>query len=85
MADKLCPDCDQPMLPAGMVKRPNEYDHARGCPARQAETIIRLPPVTGHDQEGSRAMAEGPCGGAGVPREGSRDPQTFHAHERRRP
>ena len=28
----LCPDCDQPMLPAGEVKRPHEYDHARGCP-----------------------------------------------------
>lgn len=27
-----CPGCDQPMLPAGEVKRPNEYDHASGCP-----------------------------------------------------
>lgn len=29
----VCPDCDQPMLPGGQVKRPNEYDHARGCPS----------------------------------------------------
>jgi hypothetical protein len=27
-----CPGCDQPMLPVGMEKKPNEYDHARGCP-----------------------------------------------------
>jgi hypothetical protein len=27
-----CPECDQPMLPAGEAKRPNEYDHASGCP-----------------------------------------------------
>ena len=30
--DKLCPGCDQPMLPKGVKKRPNEYDHAQGCP-----------------------------------------------------
>lgn len=29
---ELCPDCEQPMLPAGVTKRPNEYDHASGCP-----------------------------------------------------
>lgn len=29
-----CTDCGQPMLPPGEVKRPNEYDHARGCPQR---------------------------------------------------
>ena len=28
-----CPDCGQPMLPPGETKRPNEYDHASGCPA----------------------------------------------------
>ena len=28
----LCRSCGQPMLPPGVVKRPNEYDHARGCP-----------------------------------------------------
>jgi predicted amidophosphoribosyltransferase len=28
----VCPECDQPMLPPGEVKRPNEYDHASGCP-----------------------------------------------------
>lgn len=27
-----CPECDQPMLPKGVQKRPNEYDHASGCP-----------------------------------------------------
>ena len=27
-----CPDCGQPMLPPGKAKRPNEYDHASGCP-----------------------------------------------------
>jgi hypothetical protein len=27
-----CLSCDQPMLPPGEVKRPNEYDHASGCP-----------------------------------------------------
>ena len=29
---KLCPDCGQPMLPKGTKKKPNEYDHASGCP-----------------------------------------------------
>ncbi len=28
-----CKDCGQPMLPKGAAKRPNEYDHARGCPS----------------------------------------------------
>jgi hypothetical protein len=27
-----CPDCGQPMLPKGVTKKPNQYDHARGCP-----------------------------------------------------
>ncbi len=27
-----CSECGQPMLPKGAVKRPNEYDHAQGCP-----------------------------------------------------
>ncbi len=27
-----CKECDQPMLPGGMRKRPNYYDHASGCP-----------------------------------------------------
>ena len=35
---KDCPDCGQPMLPAGEVKRPNEYDHASGCPRSAAKT-----------------------------------------------
>ena len=27
-----CKECGQPMLPKGAKKRPNEYDHAQGCP-----------------------------------------------------
>jgi hypothetical protein len=30
MAD--CKECGQPMLPPGVKKLPNEYDHASGCP-----------------------------------------------------
>ena len=33
---ELCPDCDQPMLPDGMVKQPNEFDHASGCPRAES-------------------------------------------------
>lgn len=29
---KLCRYCGQPMRPKGVRKRPNEYDHAQGCP-----------------------------------------------------
>jgi hypothetical protein len=29
---QLCESCGQPMLPPGEMKRPNEYDHAQGCP-----------------------------------------------------
>jgi hypothetical protein len=29
---KVCPICDQPVLPIGFVKQENEYDHASGCP-----------------------------------------------------
>ncbi len=28
----LCEECGQLMLPVGMKKRPNQYDHASGCP-----------------------------------------------------
>ena len=31
-ANKLCRFCDQPMKPKGVKKKPNEYDHAQGCP-----------------------------------------------------
>ena len=31
-APKLCPGCDQPMLPKGVKKKPMQYDHAQGCP-----------------------------------------------------
>src|SRR5208282_3520913 len=27
-----CKGCGQPMLPKGAIKKPNEYDHAQGCP-----------------------------------------------------
>ncbi len=29
---KLCRFCGQPMRPKGIKKRPDEYDHAQGCP-----------------------------------------------------
>lgn len=32
VGERLCPDCGQPMLPPGAIKKPNEYDHASGCP-----------------------------------------------------
>lgn len=40
--EELCPDCDQPMLPAGQVKRRNEYDHASGCPRGPLTTSQRV-------------------------------------------
>lgn len=32
MSYKLCKFCGQPMKPKNVRKRPNEYDHAQGCP-----------------------------------------------------
>jgi hypothetical protein len=32
MSYRLCKECGQPMLPKGREKKPNEFDHARGCP-----------------------------------------------------
>ncbi len=32
----ICKDCGQPMLPPSVVKVPNEYDHAQGCPNEPA-------------------------------------------------
>ena len=29
---KLCRFCGQPMKPKGVKKKPDEYDHAQGCP-----------------------------------------------------
>lgn len=29
---RLCKHCGQPMRPKGVAKKPNEYDHASGCP-----------------------------------------------------
>lgn len=29
--NQFCPECGQPLLPPGVEKRPNEYDHAQGC------------------------------------------------------
>lgn len=41
MADPvMCPDCDQPMLPLGEIKRRNEYDHARGCPRAAMQWLV---------------------------------------------
>lgn len=37
-----CPDCDQPMLPQGEIKRPHEYDHANGCPRDPSATAGEL-------------------------------------------
>lgn len=28
----FCKECGQPLLPKGVKKLPNEYDHASGCP-----------------------------------------------------
>ncbi len=42
MSERKCKDCDQPMLPKGAVKKPNEYDHASGCPNAPK---IRLTPL----------------------------------------
>jgi hypothetical protein len=35
---KLCSKCGQPMKPSGVKKRPNEYDHAQGCPYSRKQT-----------------------------------------------
>ena len=32
MAWKKCRGCGQPMLPKGRKKKPDEFDHAQGCP-----------------------------------------------------
>lgn len=29
---KLCRYCGQPIKPKGVKKKPDEYDHAQGCP-----------------------------------------------------
>ncbi len=39
-----CKDCGQPMLPKGGVKKPNEYDHARGCPSDLNKRDPRVEP-----------------------------------------
>lgn len=31
---QLCPKCDAPMLPPGVEKKRNEFDHCSGCPYR---------------------------------------------------
>lgn len=36
----LCLGCDCPMLPPGVEKRPNEYDHAQGCPEPRLEKVF---------------------------------------------
>ncbi len=40
---RLCEHCGQPMLPEGEVKKPNEYDHAHGCPDEPAAMAKRNP------------------------------------------
>lgn len=37
----LCPECSQPMLPPGVEKKPNQYDHASGCPIEKIERLRR--------------------------------------------
>lgn len=43
MAKKVtvCKGCGQPMLPPGEVKRPNEYDHATGCPLAPPAVVTK--------------------------------------------
>ena len=36
---KLCKLCGQPMKPKGAKKKPNEYDHARGCPYSRTNRV----------------------------------------------
>lgn len=38
---KTCRLCGQPMKPKGVRKRPNEYDHAQGCPYRRRSNKAR--------------------------------------------
>ena len=40
MKYRLCRYCGQPMKPKGVKKKPNEFDHARGCPYVRAAAII---------------------------------------------
>jgi hypothetical protein len=41
---KPCLHCGQPMRPPGVPKRPNEYDHAQGCPyGRKRQKGARKP------------------------------------------
>jgi hypothetical protein len=35
-----CLACDAPMLPPGVKKLPNEYDHAQGCPEPTVEKVF---------------------------------------------
>lgn len=37
---RLCRFCDQPMRPKGTPKRPNEYDHAQGCPYNRISAVM---------------------------------------------
>lgn len=45
MGVKICKSCKQPMLPKGVIKRPNEYDHAGGCP--EGKACISFRPMNG--------------------------------------
>lgn len=39
---KLCPKCDQPLLPKGRKKKAGEFDHASGCPDGADPTGAKL-------------------------------------------
>lgn len=45
---KLCRFCGQPMKPKGVRKKPNEYDHARGCPYQRTSQKRKQAMETGY-------------------------------------
>ncbi len=64
-----CKDCGQPMLPKGAVKRPNEYDHAQGCPrAPKPSRAILIAAAVAAERQACAKIAEGQmdpaCGSA---------------------
>src|SRR5690242_19904991 len=68
-ATKLCEGCGQPMLPDGVKKLPNEYDHAQGCPLDKATQQVEQAtpwtpgPWTYSEETCSLCEAEGKSGG----------------------
>jgi hypothetical protein len=53
-----CKGCGQPMLPRGAIKKPNEYDHARGCLFRPKRVRLSLAGIEAHIAHGG-AKARG--------------------------